>query len=72
MNPEYNELAQLVYDIKIGNKTIDEVIAWINVTDRRVEVVEDDEVFTDEELEEFESLDYSGVIQGVDIDEDFI
>ena len=68
MNPEYNELAQMVWDIKIGNKTIDEVIAWISATDRRVEVVEDDAELSDEELEE---LDCFGVIVGID-EEDFI
>ena len=72
MNAEYNELAQLVWDIKVGNRTVDEVIAWISITDRRVEVVEDDGGLSDEELEELDALDCSGVIVGVDIEDEFV
>ena len=68
MNEEYNELAQLVWDVKVGNKTIDEVIAWISITDRLIEVVEEDDgddEWSDEELTAIE-LDCFGVIDNDD------
>ena len=58
MNIPYNELAQLVYDIDSGIKTLEQVITWINVNDYELyelnepEVEEDDCDLTPEELAE--------------------
>ena len=58
MNIPYNELAQLVYDIDSGTKTLEQVVTWINTNDYELyelnepEVIEDDLGLSPEELAE--------------------